>query len=359
MKFKLKRTYEEDLKIFQYGSELARAGVGVLFLTVLPLFAGNYWIYNLTLAGIYSIAALGLNLLAGFTGLISLGHAAFFAVGAYTVGYMTSTLHISFWLALPAAGAAAAVVGFIVGLPALRLTGIYLAIATLCFAFIIEQVILEFPEITGGVNGLILQRPSLGSWQLNSDASYYFLVLLMVMLFVWLTKNITRTPFGRALVALRDSEVAARTTGVFPAKVKSQVFALSAFYTGIAGGLFAPLVNFVSLDNFTIMLSINLIAMIIVGGLGSIQGSIYGAVFISLLTEFIRMGKDILPAFISQQVGFQGAVYGLVIMLFILFEPSGIYGRYRKIKYFCEVFPLYRKDTFRRERKFQKAQRTR
>lgn len=359
MKFKLKKSYLEDLKLFEYKSDVAWCGVILLFVFIFPLWAGNYWTYNLTLSGIYCIAALGLNILTGYTGLISLGHAAFFAIGAYTVGYMTTILEQSFWLALPLAGLAAAFIGLIVGLPALRLRGIYLAIVTMGFGFIIEQVILEWPEVTGGANGLLVNRPVLGPVSLNTDTSYYYLVLIIVILLVLLTKNITRTPPGRALVAVRDSEVAAQTMGIPLARVKTQAFAVSAFYTGVAGGLFAPLINFIGPDNFTIMESINFIVMIIVGGLASIQGSMFGAVFITLLSEFIRVSKDALPAFLSQQVGFQGAVYGLVIMLFILFEPMGIYGRYLKLKYLFEVFPLYRKDTFRRERKFQKAERTR
>jgi len=359
MKFKLKKSYAEDLKLFEYRSDMAWYGAIVLFLFLFPLWAGNYWTYNLTLAGVYCIAALGLNILTGYTGQISLGHAAFLAIGAYTVAFMTSVLGWSFWLALPLAGVNSALIGLVVGLPALRLTGIYLAIATMGFAFIVEQIILEWPAVTGGANGLVVNRPAIGSWSLNSDASYYYLVLIVVILFVLLTKNIFRTPPGRALVAVRDSEVAAQTMGIPLAKVKTQAFAISAFYTGIAGGLFAPLINFIGPDNFTIIESINLIVMIIVGGAASIHGSIFGAIFITLLSELIRVGKDALPAFLQQQVGFQGAVYGLIIMLFILFEPMGIYGRYLKIKYLFEVFPMYRKDTFRRERKFQKTQRTR
>ncbi|MBU2549793.1 MAG: branched-chain amino acid ABC transporter permease [Proteobacteria bacterium] len=359
MKFKLKKSYMEDLELFEYKSDMVWYGAILLFLVLFPVWAGNYWTYNLTLAGVYCIAALGLNILTGYTGQISLGHAAFFAIGAYTVGYMTSILGLSYWLALPLAGVNSALIGLIVGLPALRLTGIYLAIATMSFAFIIEHVIIEWPSVTGGANGLIINRPSIGGWSLNTDASYYYLVLIMVVLFVLLTKNIIRTPPGRALVAVRDSEVAAQTMGIPLAKVKTQAFALSAFYTGIAGALFAPLINFIGPDNFTIMESINFIVMIIVGGAASIHGSIFGAIFITLLSEFIRVGKDALPTFMQQQVGFQGAVYGLIIMVFILFEPMGLYGRYLKLKYLFEVFPLYRKDTFRREKKFQKTERTR
>lgn len=359
MKFRLKKSYTDDLLLFEYTSDRVRAGVLLAFALAFPLWAGNYWTYNLTLAGIYAIAAMGLNILTGYTGLISLGHAAFFAVGAYTVGYMTHTLGQSFWLALPLGGVAAALAGLILGLPALRLTGIYLAIATMGFAFIVDQVILEWSAVTGGANGLLVSRPSLGPVSFSTDRSYFYLVLVMVALFVFLTKNMTRTMQARALCAVRDSEVAAQTMGIPLARIKTQAFAVSAFYTGIAGGLFAPLISFIGPDNFTIMESINLIVMIIVGGLASIQGAILGAVFITLLSELIRVSKDVLPAFLSQQVGFQGAVYGLVIMLFILFEPMGIYGRYRKLKYLFEVFPLYRKDTFRRERKFQRTGRNR
>lgn len=359
MKFKLKRTYAEDLALFPFRSDMLWAAVLLGFLLSVPLWMGNYWTYNLTLAGIYCIAALGLNILTGYTGLISLGHAAFFAIGAYTVGYMTTTLGLSFWIALPLSGINAAVAGLILGLPALRLTGIYLAIATMGFAFIVDQGILEWSAVTNGANGLAVNRPSLGPLSLASDKAYYFLVLAMVVLFIWFTKNITRTPRGRALAAVRDSEVAAQTMGIPLARVKTQAFALSASYAGVAGGLFAPFLSFIGPDNFTMMESINLIVMIIVGGLASIQGPIFGAVFITLLSELIRMSKNILPAFLSQQVGFQGAVYGLVIMLFVLFEPMGLYGRYRKIKYLFEVFPLYRRDTFRRTRKFQKTERKR
>jgi branched-chain amino acid transport system permease protein len=359
MKFKLKKSYTDDLMIFAYRSDMAWAAVILALLLSVPLWAGNYWTYNLTLSGIYCIAALGLNILTGYTGLISLGHAAFFAIGAYTVGYLTTTLGQSFWLALPLGGIVAAAAGWVLGLPALRLSGIYLAIATMGFAFIVDQVILEWPAVTGGANGLLVNRPSLGPLSLSTDTAYYYLVLVMAILFVLLTKNMTRSPQARALAAVRDSEVAAQSMGIPLARVKTQAFAVSAFYTGIAGGLFAPLISFIGPDNFTIMESINLIVMIIVGGLASIQGAIFGAVFITLLSELIRVSKDVLPGFLAQQVGFQGAVYGLVIMLFILFEPMGLYGRYRKLKYLFEVFPLYRKDTFRRERKFQRTERNR
>ena len=359
MKFKLKKSYEEDLRLVEHPTDW----VGVLgllaLLATLPLWVGNYWTYNLTLAGIYAIAALGLNILTGYTGLISLGHAAFFAIGAYTVGYVTGVLELSFWLALPLAGALAALAGFALGLPTLRLTGIYLAVATLGFGLIVDQIILEWPAVTGGANGLLVNRPSLGPLSLQSDRAYYYLVLITVIIFVLLTKNLTRTPQGRALAAVGDSEVASQAMGISPARIKTQAFALSAFYAGIAGGLFGPLISFIGPDNFTIMESINLIVMIIVGGLASIQGALFGALFITLLSEMIRVSKDALPAVLVQQVGFQGAVYGLVIMLFILFEPLGLYGRYRKLKYLFEVFPLYRKDTFRRERGYQKTERSR
>jgi len=359
MRFKLKKTYMEDIKLFPYKTDMVWYGLLLMLLVFFPLVAGHYWTYNLTLAGIYCIVALGLNILTGYTGQISLGHAAFFAVGAYSVGYLTTILGWSYWIALPLAGFSAAASGLVVAVPALRLSGLYLAIATMGFGFIMEQVIVQWKSVTGGANGLLINRPSVGSWSLSSDSEYYYLVVLMVAVFVLLTKNLTRSPTGRAFVAVRDSEVAAQTMGIPLARVKVQAFAVSAFYTGIAGGLFAPLINFIGPDNFSIVESINFIVMIIVGGLGSIHGSIFGAVFITLLSEFIRVSKDLIPAFLREQVGFQTAVYGLVLMLFILFEPTGIYGRWLKLKYLVQVFPLYRKDTFRRVRRFQRSERTR
>ena len=359
MRFKLKKTYMEDIKIFEYKSNMLWYGLLLVILLLFPQFTGNYWTYNLTLAGIYCIVALGLNILTGYTGQISLGHAAFFAIGAYAVGYLSTTLGWSYWIALPSAGILAATAGLVVAVPALRLSGLYLAMATMGFGFIVEQIIVQWKSVTGGANGLLVNRPEIGSWSLNTDNSYYYLVLAVVTLFVLLTKNLTRSPAGRAFVAVRDSEVAAQTMGIPLARVKIQAFAVSAFYTGVAGGLFAPLINFIGPDNFSIVESINFIVMIIVGGLGSIHGAIFGAIFITLLSEFIRVGKDLIPAFLREQVGFQTAVYGLVLMLFILFEPGGMYGRWLKIKYLFQIFPLYRKDTFRRVRQFQRSERNR
>ncbi|NVM24486.1 MAG: branched-chain amino acid ABC transporter permease [Desulfobacterales bacterium] len=359
MRFKLKKSYVEDLRLFEYRSSLMWYLALLAFLAVFPFFAGTYWVYNFMLAGIYSIVALGLNILTGYTGQISLGHAAFYAIGAYTTGFLTTKLGCTFWLALPLAGMAAALIGLIVGIPALRLTGIYLAIATMGFAFIIDQVILEWKYVTNGTNGLIVDRPTLGPISFNSDQAYYYVILLFVVLFVWITKNFERSPTGRAFIAVRDSEVAAQTMGISLAKVKTTAFAISAFYTGFAGGLFAPLINFIGPDNFSIMESINFIVIIIVGGIGSVHGSIFGAIFMTFLSEIIRLGKDVLPEAMQRMVGFQGAVYGLILMAFILFEPLGLYGRWLKIRFLFEVFPLYRRDTFRKKRKFYRSERSR
>lgn len=359
MKFILKKSYMDDIRIFEHKSNFVWYGILVVLLIIFPMFAGNYWTYNLTLACIYAIVALGLNLLIGYTGQISMGHAAFYAIGAYTVAFLTMTLGWSFWLALPLAGVVAAAAGLIVAIPALRLSGLYLAIATMGFGFIVEQLAVQWKSVTGGANGMMVDRPSILGHSLNSDQSYYYLVIAVLIIFVLITKNIIRTPPGRAFVAVRDSEVAAQTMGIPLAKIKIQAFSISAFYTGVAGGLFAPLINFIGPDNFNILESINFIVMIIVGGAASIHGPIFGALFITLLSELIRVGKDFLPAIVVEKVGFQTAVYGLILMAFILFEPQGLYGRWLKIKYMFEVFPLYRKDTFRRTRQFQKSERNR
>lgn len=357
MRFKLNKSYIEDLRLFEYRSTLMWYLALLAFLAVFPFMAGSYWVYNFTLAGIYCIVALGLNILTGYTGQISLGHAAFYAIGAYTTGFLTTKFGCSFWLALPLAGIAASLIGLIVGIPSLRLSGMYLAIATMGFAFIIDQVILEWKYVTNGTNGLIIDRPTLGPISFNSDQAYYYVIILFVVLFVWITKNLERSPTGRAFIAVRDSEVAAQTVGISLARAKTTAFAISAFYAGFAGGLFAPLINFIGPDNFSLMESINFIVMIIVGGVGSVHGSIFGAIFMAFLSELIRLGKDLLPEFLQKTVGFQGAVYGFILMTFILFEPLGLYGRWLKIKFLFEVFPLYRRDTFRKTRKFYRSER--
>jgi branched-chain amino acid transport system permease protein len=355
MRFIKRMNYLQDIQLFKYPSTLGWYLLLLGLCLAVPLLMGTYWVSLMILIGINIIVALGLNLVTGYTGQVSLGHAAFFAVGAYTTAVMTVKFGLSFWLALPAAGVIGALVGILVGLPALRLKGLYLAIATMGFGFIIEEIIVQWEPITNGVNGLATKRPSIFSIPLNSDQNYYYLVLGVVLLAILILKNLLRTSSGRAFTAIRDSEVAAESMGINLAVYKTAAFCISAFYTAVAGALFAHFMRFIGPDNFTIMDSISFLVMILVGGLGSVHGSVFGAIFITFLPEGISLSKDYLPAFIGQQAGLQAAVYGLILLLFIRFEPLGLYGRWLKIKFYFENFPFYKRDTFRRVRKFHRT----
>jgi branched-chain amino acid transport system permease protein len=325
-------------------------------LIVLPQVIGDYLLSQLTFIGINSIASVGLMLLVGYTGQISLGHAAFFAIGSYTSGIITTTGG-PFILALPSAGILSALVGIVIALPALRLTGFYLAIATMGFAFIVEEVLVRWESLTRGNMGLYLTPPSIGSLTFDSERSYYYLALVALIFTILAARNILRSPTGRAMIAIRDSEIAAQAMGINLAKYKTVAFAISAFFTGCAGSLYAHKILFINPESFTIMVSIELLVMIIIGGLGSIHGAVYGTAFVIFLPQLIVMSKEYLPHFLRDQTGLEPALYGLMIILFILFEPMGLYGRWLKIRFYFEMFPLYRKETFKREKKYYKAER--
>lgn len=356
MHFVMKRSYAEDIRIFKYHSTLFWYLALIVGCFLLPLVLDEYLISQLTFICIYSIAALGLMLLTGYTGQISLGHSAFFAIGAYTSAIIT-TKGGSFILALPLAGIVSGMVGIFIGLPALRLTGLYLAIATMGFAFIIEEIITRWETLTRGNLGMIVSSVSIGPLTFESENRYYYLTLILLILAIFIGRNILRSPTGRAMIAIRDSELAAQAMGISLPKFKTMAFAVSAFFTGIAGSLYAHKITFISPEGFSLMLSIELIAMVIIGGLGSLHGAVFGPIFVIFFPQLIIMTKGYMPQYLVDQTGLEPALYGLMIMLFILFEPLGIYGRWMKIKYYFEMFPLYKKDTFRREKKYFKTER--
>jgi branched-chain amino acid transport system permease protein len=356
MRFVMKRDYNEDIRLFRYRSTFFWYLALVIGCLLVPGVLDDYVLSQLTFICMYSVATVGLMLLTGYTGQISMGHAAFFAIGAYTSAIL-SAHGIPFLLALPAAGIPAAIVGIVIGLPALRLSGLYLAIATMAFSFIVEEVLARWEGLTHGNMGMIVEPASIGPLTFTTETRYYYLTLVVLTLTIFAARNILRSPAGRAMIAIRDSEVASQAMGISLAKFKTMAFAISAFFTGIAGALYAHKISFINPESFTILLSIELLAMIIIGGLGSIHGAIYGAAFVIFLPQLILVTKDYMPAYLAEQTGLESFIYGIMIMLFILFEPLGIYGRWRKTRFYFEMFPLYKKDTFRREKKYFKAER--
>ena len=356
MRFIFKTEYAQDIGLAKHEGHVLWYSVLVLLLLAAPWLFTEYWLAQLTFVLIYSIAALGIMLLAGFTGLFSLGHAAFLGVGAYTQAVLTN-MGVPFPIALACAAGLSAAVGLVVGLPALRVKGIYLGMATLAFGFIVEEVLARWESVTGGNAGIHIKKPNIFGYVLQTEIQFYFLCLLLTIVATLGILNLLRSPTGRAFVAIRDSEISAQSMGIHLAQYKTMSFAISAALAGVAGALYGHKLQFISPDQFNILQSIDLLLMIVIGGLGSVHGAFLGAIFLITMPQLIAMVKDYLPAVVGQAPGLQGVVYGAVLIAFVLFEPMGLYGRWLKIRTYFEMFPFYRKGMFKRQKSFQKSDR--
>ena len=380
MRFVFKTSYAQDLGLFRDDVQRNWYLALVVGLLGLPALIPTYLV-DVSLVLIYGLAGLSLMVLAGYTGLVSLGHAAFLGIGAYAHVYFAQTLGLPWLVAAGLAAALTAAAGVLVGLPALRMTGIYLTIATLAFALIIQEVFVQWESVTGGLKGKPVDKPVILGVAFSNDIAFYFLCVGVLMGGLWLTGNILRSPTGRAWVAIRDSEIAAQSMGVNLAVYKTMAFAYSAALMGIAGALFAHKVGFLAPDIFSVLLSIQFLLMVVVGGLGSLHGAIFGAVFVAMLPVAIAEARDSLPAWIGsaaavlgkhageavylgverfvKQPGLEPGIFGLILVLFILFEPLGIYGRWLKLRIFFSTFPLYKRATFKRQKTYMRSERLR
>jgi branched-chain amino acid transport system permease protein len=380
MRFVFKTSYAQDLGLFRDAVQRNWYLALLLVVAALPQLVPAYLV-DLSLVFIYGLCGLALMVLAGYTGLVSLGHAAFLGVGAYTHVYFAQDLGLPWVAAAGLAMVVTAAAGVLVGLPALRMTGVYLTIATLAFALIIQEVFARWDRVTGGLKGKPVDKPVIFGVSFASDMAFYFLCLAALLGALWLTANALRAPTGRAWIAIRDSEIAAQSMGVSLAVYKTMAFAYSAGLMGVAGALFAHQVGFLAPDIFSVLLSIQLLLMVVVGGLGSLHGAIYGAVFVAMLPVVISQARDALPGWIGslagalgkgagdaaflavdrfvKQPGLEPGIFGLILVLFILFEPRGIYGRWAKIKLFFSTFPLYKRATFKRQKTYMRSERLR
>jgi branched-chain amino acid transport system permease protein len=358
MRFIFKTRYDQDLQLFKDKVTAGWYAVLLLALVAAPFIVPDYYRTQLVFVFIYGIVGLGLMLLSGFTGQFSMGHAAFLAIGAYAEMYLQK-FGWPFVLSAPAGMILAGLAGVLIGLPALRLSGIYLAIATISFGFIIEEILARWESVTGGNAGVSVPAPKLLFNKLDGEIQFYFLCLLLIVIVTWLCVNLLRSPTGRAFIAIRDSEVSAQSMGVNLARYKTMSFAISAAFTGLAGALYVHQIKFVSPEQFTLFVSVEFLMMLIIGGMGSLHGAIFGAVFIIVLPELITIAKDYLPAVVAEQTGLKGVVFGIVIILFVLFEPLGIYGRWIKIRTYFSMFPLYKQGMFTRQKSYQKSERLR
>jgi branched-chain amino acid transport system permease protein len=356
MRFIFKTDYDQDIRLAKHGGHKFWYGMLLVLLLTAPWTFSEYWLAQLTFVLIYSVVGLGLMLLSGFTGLFSLGHAAFLGVGAYTQAILTAygwPFPISMIVAAGLSGA----VGIIVGLPALRVKGIYLAIATIAFGFIVEEVFARWESVTKGNAGMSVSDPKFFGYTLSGDVPFYFLCLVVTILATLAVVNLLRAPTGRAFVALRDSEVSAQSMGIHAAYYKTLSFALSAALAGLGGALYAHKIKFLSPDQFNIIQSLDLVLMVVVGGLGSVHGAFLGAIFLICLPQLISATKDFLPESIALAPGLKSVVYGGVLIAFVLFEPLGLYGRWLKVRAYFQLFPFYRKGMFKRQKAYQKSDR--
>jgi branched-chain amino acid transport system permease protein len=248
-------------------------------------------------------------------------------------------------------------VGLVVGVPALRVKGIYLGIATLAFGFIVEEVLARWESVTGGNAGIHLKAPNLFGFKLDTAESFYYLCLVLCVVITLGVLNLLRSPTGRAFVAIRDSEISAQSMGIHLAWYKGLAFAVSAAIAGVAGALYAHKMGFFSPDQFSLVQSVDLLLLVVVGGLGFVHGAFLGAIFLITMPQLITLAKDWLPPAIGQAAGLQAVVYGVVLVAFVLFEPMGLYGRWLKIRTWFQLFPFYRKGMFKRQKSFTKSDR--
>lgn len=340
-----KTSYAKDMAIFDSAFARGCLVVSLAALLAVPVFASSYWLDVVNRVGIAVIGAVGLNILTGFTGQISLGNAAFMAIGAYSTAYMGAHLpKLPFFLVILFSGLLAALVGMVFGIPSLRVKGLYLAMATLAAHFIIEFVTTHWNDVTGGVAGVSVAPASFFKYSLNTDSKLFYLIFGLVFFLVFFAKNLFRTKVGKAFVAIRDQDISAEVMGVNLFKYKLMSFGVSSFYVGVAGSLLAYQAKYISPENFPITLAIDYLAMIIIGGLGSILGSILGAVFITCLPELLRLGASSLsgtfPSLVGLFASLKLGVFGLAIVLFLIFEPDGMAERWRKIKTYWRLYPF-------------------
>jgi len=305
--------------------------VALVAALALPFLVSSYHTFQLTMVLVYAMALLGLNLLTGFNGQISLGHGAFYAIGAYTTAILVTKLGIPYWATIPIAGVVSLAVGFLFGLPALRLEVLYLALATFALALVTPQILKykAFDAVTGGVQGILLDKPDAPfGLPLSGDQWLYLLALAVAIPLVWAAENLIRGRIGRAIVAIREHPVAAETMGVNASLYKALTFGVSAFYTGIAGALGGIVVGFVAPDSFPVLLSLSFLVGIVVGGLASVWGVLVGALFIEFVPNYADQISDLLG---ERAKALPWAIYGLLLIAIMYLMPTGAAGLVKRL----------------------------
>ncbi len=323
----LVESYAQDLRFARKPFTRTLLALLLVGVAVFPWFAPEYMVFLATLVALYSIGVMGQNILIGYTGQISFGQAGFLAIGAFAFGHMR-IWGVPFLVALAGAGLLAALAGVIVGFPSLRLKGPYLAIATLGFGVAVYQVFVNWEVLSGGRSGLAIAKlkPMFG---LSSNMYEYYVYVLLLMLFTGATYNLISSFVGRAFIAIRDSDIAAEVNGVNLTRYKLLAFAVSSFYTGVHGGLYAQVLGHIEPQIFNVGESLTLFVAVIIGGVASIEGSILGAAFVLLVPKVLANFREMVPV-----------VYGVAILLILIFEPLGLFGRWLKTRLYFQLWPF-------------------
>lgn len=353
--------YEDDLSLFPTRWHRIGLVLGLVLLVVLPFGLDRYWLDVLNLTAVYVVGAVALVILTGFTGQVSLGHAGFLAIGAYTAAVLGNHLGVPFWLVLPVAGAAAAAVGLVAGPFALRLRGLYLAIITIGLVFVVNHVLRSFPELTGGVQGTSVPMlwwfdkagaadflggfrapTNVGAVTLGTDVKIYFLFVVLAIFTAWCGVNLRRSNSGRAMMAVRDHDLAAAVLGVSPARYKIIAFGISSFFAGVAGAMYGFKSAFITISPpFDLNMSVEFIAIIVIGGATTVFGAVVGAIFFSLarpLAESLANEVDLLDALSASQQSL--LVLALLVIGFMLVEPTGLRGLWVRLKRYFAAWPF-------------------
>ena len=344
-----KTTYATDMALFPLPiTRWTAAFFALLFIVIVPLSLHAYYLSIFNLVFIAIVGALGLNILVGYTGQISIGHAAFMSVGAYTAANLATKLGLPFWVTLPAGGLMAAFIGALVGIPSLRIKGTYLAIATLASQLIIEWVINHTPAISGGAAASIqVPRPTVFGTPLKSQGQLYYFLLFFAMLSILASMNLARSRIGRAFVAIRDQDIAAEIIGINIFRYKLLAFSISSFYAGVCGVLYTYYFGIANYEAFQINVSIDYLAMIIVGGLGSVLGSVLGAIFVTTLPIAIRIFVETFGGYFWETGALSAiaasmrlVIFGVLIIVFLVVEPEGLARLWRNIRNYFRSWPF-------------------
>jgi len=359
MRFHFKTGYDHDIDLFP---DWHKRGLYLALLAVmvaLPWVLDSFYLSEVTNVLIWAVAGLGLMLLTGQTGQVSLGHSAFMALGCYSC-ILLMEAGWPFLLAFVAGGIITGLIGALIAIPALKLHGVYLAIATLALAILADDIIVILSTWTGGVNGkfapeIVILGAEVNRW-VNPEY-WYWLALATAVTVTALYRNLLRSPLGRAFAAVRDSEVSAQAMGVDVARTKTMAFGLSCAFAGLGGALMGLFAGIVNNETFNFLIAIQLLLMIVIGGLGFIHGAFLGAIVVAFLPQGLSIATDLLGR--NTIPGLEAGVFGLILIAFIIFEPMGLYGRWLKIRIWLELFPFARRDMFRRQKSYLKTERLR